>query len=72
MTPQQFADTLTREGLASILRHNTRLLKQLELLDKQFGEQGKEARDNARINLVEKIKNINKAIAIKGKQHENG
>lgn len=66
MTPQQFADALTREGLVSILRHNARLLKQLVQLDKQFGEQAKEARDNAKIDLNEKIKNINEALVIKG------
>jgi prephenate dehydrogenase len=66
MTSQQFADSLTKTGLESILRHNTKLLEQLEQLDKQFGEQAKEARDNARINLVEKIKNIKEAIVIKG------
>jgi hypothetical protein len=72
MTPQQFANSLTKTGLEGILRHNTKLLKEIEEFDKKFGEQGKSARAIAKTGIIKKIKNINEAIAIREEQHENG
>ena len=63
--PEQTAINFTIAGIEGMIRHGERTLAEIEELDAQYGEQGREAREASRPIVEAKLAGAREALRIR-------